>query len=113
MKKLLENYESKDALYMGINLLILVDAVCILYLLLFNLPGDLINVILIFDVILCLILIFDFFYKLHNTDDKAKFFKYNVLFLIASIPFELFLPVYFMAFRFLLLLKLFKLSGIL
>ena len=113
MKKLLENYESKDSLYMGINLLILVDAVCIVYLLLFNLPSNLKNVILIFDAVLCVILIFDFFYKLHNTDDKAKFFKYNVLFLIASIPFELFLPVYFMAFRFLLLLKLFKLSGIL
>ncbi len=113
MKNLLENYDSKDALYIGINLLILVDAVCIVYLLLFNLPSGLKNFILIFDVVLCVILLFDFFYKLQETDQKGTFFKYNVLFLIASIPFELFLPVYFMAFRFMLLLKLFKLSGVL
>ncbi|WP_406534096.1 ion channel [Methanobrevibacter sp.] len=110
---MLENYDSKDALYIGINLLILVDAVCIVYLLLFNLPSGLKNFILIFDVVLCVILLFDFFYKLQETDQKGTFFKYNVLFLIASIPFELFLPVYFMAFRFMLLLKLFKLSGVL
>lgn len=110
---MLESYKSNGMLYMGINLLIIVDIILIVYLLLFNLSSDLKNFILIFDVVLCAILLFDFFHKLHKTDQKGTFFKHNFVFLIASIPFELVFPLYFMVFRFLLVLKLFKLSGIL
>ena len=109
---MLGNYRSKDILYMLINILILADVVLIAYMLLFSIPNDLISLIIMFDVIICIILIIDFFYKLQNDDEKSKFFKHNVLFLIASIPYEFVLPTFFMAFRFLLLLRLFKLSGI-
>ncbi|MDO5479937.1 MAG: ion channel, partial [Clostridia bacterium] len=98
---------------MGINILILADIALIVYMLLVHPSGDLLSYFLIFDVIVCAILLFDWFYKFQKVEQRGAFFKHNVIFLIATIPFELILPVYFMAFRFLLLLRLFKLSGIL
>ncbi len=68
---------------------------------------------MIFDVALCIILLLDFFQKLQMTDEKFKFLKHNVIYFIATIPLELVFPAYFMAFRFLLLLRVFKLSGVL
>lgn len=113
VRKLLEDFRDKGILYMGINILILLDIALIAYLLLFNPSSDLTNIIIIFDVALCAILLLDFFDKLKKSDDRREFLRHNIVFIIASIPFELVLPVYFMAFRFLLILKLFKLSGIL
>lgn len=113
MKILLEDLRQKDILYMTVNILILADIAFIVYLLLLNPSGDFAKFILIFDVLICLILLFDLFYKLRKADEKGEFLRHNILFLIASIPFELILPTYFMIFRFLLLLRLFKLSGIL
>lgn len=113
MKNLFEDNKSKKSLFAGIDLLILLDIVLIVYLLFFNSSSDLKNIIIIFDVIICVILLFDFLHKLQGAHQKKAFFKHNVLFLIASIPYELCLPAFFMAFRFLLLFKLFKLSGIL
>lgn len=113
MRNLQQNYISKDTIYAGLNLLILVDIILIVYLLWFNVSNGLRVLILIFDVALCLILLLDFFTKLQNTDNRLGFFKHNVLFFIASIPFELVFPVYFIAFRFLLLIRIFQLSGVL
>ena len=113
VRNLLENKTSKDILYAGLNILVLVDIVLIVYLLCFNVSNDLMNFILAFDVILCIILLMDFFHKFLNTDRKREFFKHNFVFFIASIPFELVFSAYFMAFRFLLLIRIFKLSGLL
>lgn len=112
MRRLLENDKSNIVIYMVINILILADLVMIAYILWFNPSSNLANFIFIFDVILCLILLLNFLYKLHHTERKSTFIKHNGPFFVASIPFELVLPAYFMVFRFLLLLKLFKLSGL-
>lgn len=111
VKTLLET-KSKDTLYGAINLFILLDIVLIAYLMFFNVSGEFANYVIIFDVLICAILLVDFLAKFLRCDDRRKFAKHNLVFFIASIPFELVLPAYFMAFRFLLLLKLFKLSGV-
>ena len=113
VRKLLEDFRQNGILYMCINILILVDFALIAYLLIFNPPSDLTNIIIIFDVALCAILLLDLFYKFQKSDERGEFIRHNVVFIIASIPFELVLPAYFMAFRFLLFFKLFKLSGVL
>ena len=113
VRKLLEDFRQNGILYMCINILILVDFALIAYLLIFNPPSDLTNIIIIFDVALCAILLLDLFYKFQKSDERGEFIRHNVVFIIASIPFELVLPVYFMAVRFLLFFKLFKLSGVL
>ena len=113
MKDLLNGLESRDTLYGTINMLILIDILLIAYMLSFNVSNDFANCIIVFDVLLCSFLLVDMVYKFLKAGEKVKFLKHDAVFMIASIPFELFLPVYFMAFRFLLLFKLFKLSGVL
>ena len=113
MKDLLEIYRSRDVIYNAVNILIIADIILIAYMLFFSLSGDYLNYIIIFDVLICAVVLLDFFHKLSKSDEKRSFFTHNLLLLIASIPYELVLPAYFMAFRFLLLLRLFKLSGVL
>ena len=90
----------------GVNLLIIVDIILIIYLLLFLVAEDLTIFVVAFDVFVCIILLFDFFYRLLKSDQKAQFFRHNYLYLIASIPLELVLPKYFIAFRFILIIRL-------
>ena len=106
MKVLLEGYNSKH-IKMGINILIIIDIIMIVYILLLNPSGDH-KFFMAFDVIVCAILLADFFYELNKANQKKKYFRRYYLYLIASIPMELVLPFPSIAFRFILLIKLFK-----
>ncbi|MCI6994963.1 MAG: potassium channel family protein [Methanobrevibacter sp.] len=70
------------------------------------------NFIVLFDVITCIILLFDWFMKMNGKNNKMQFLKANLLYIIAIIPFELVFSMYFISFRLLLLFKLFKLSNV-
>lgn len=113
MKILLNGLEYKDKLYGTINILIIIDLLFIAYMLFCNFSNDYAEYMIIFDVLLCAFLLVDMSYKLVKSDEKWEFLKHNLIFMIASVPFELVLPAFFMPFRFLLAFKLFKLSGVL
>lgn len=70
------------------------------------------NFIVLFDVITCIILLFDWFMKMNGKNNKMQFLKANLLYIIEIIPFELVFSMYFISFRLLLLFKLFKLSNV-
>lgn len=112
MRNLLNGLKYNDTIYGIINVLILIDLLLIAYLLISNFSTAYAEYIIIFDVLLCIFLLADMFYKLLKSGEKLGFLKYNIPFIVASIPFELFLPVFFISFRFLLILRLFKLSGV-
>ncbi len=103
---------TSNYLFKGINLLILVDCILVLYFLLANVSLELINYIVLFDVVTCIILLFDLFRKMNNTDNKILFLKANMLYVVAIIPFELVFSMYFISFRLLLLFKLFRLTNV-
>ena len=107
MKDLHEGYDSRHYLNIGINLLIILDVFLIVYILLFRYLSDY-KAFLAFDVAVCIILLADFFYNLSKADRKREYFRHNFLYLVASIPLELVLPFYFIAFRFILLVKLLR-----
>lgn len=108
---MLGNNKFQHYLNMVINILIILDVIQIVYLLLLvNIPSTLKIIFFTFDVIVCVILLIDFFTNMHKADKKSEFVRHNFLYLIASIPLELVLPVYFMAFRFILFIKLLRSS---
>jgi len=96
----------------SLNLLILIDIALIASILVFGLQAAYVNVIFIFDIVLCAVLLFDFFTKLNSKSDRLNFFYRHFIYFVACIPLEIVLPPYFVYFRFLLLLKLLHLSGI-
>ncbi len=109
MNILLENNKMQHYLNMAINILIILDVIQIAYLLLsVNISSTLKIIFFTFDVIVCVFLLIDFFTNMHKADKKSEFVRHNILYLIASIPLELVLPVYFMSFRFILFIKLLK-----
>ena len=104
---MLEEYDSRHYLNMGINLLIILDIFLIVYLFLFHYLSDYKGFIA-FDVAVCIVLLADFFYNLNRADQKTEYFRHNFLYLVASIPMELFLPFHSIAFRFILLIRLLR-----
>ena len=111
MKILLENNKLQHYLNIVINILIILDVIQITYLLLFpNIPSNIKIIFFAFDVIVCIILLIDFFTNMNKADKKSEFVRHNFLYLVASIPLELILPVYSMAFRFILIIKLLRSS---
>ena len=106
MRILLEDPKSMHYVNIGLNLLIIFDILLIVYLALFNHSGDFTRFVFAYDFIVCILLLFDFFYRLMKTDGKAEYIRHNFLYFIAAIPLEFFLPAYFIAFRFILLIRL-------
>ena len=100
----------KDYMYYGINLMIVIDILLIFYLFLCSPSQGILSYIIAFDVLTCIILLFDYSFKLNRTSSKIRFLNENWIFIIASLPLELIFPVYTISFRFLLLMKLLRIS---
>lgn len=80
--------------FIGINSLILVDIILISIAMIFQIPADIALDIQIFDFIVCIILIIDWFVNFCISSPKSVYLKDtgNILGLIASIPFDAILP---------------------
>lgn len=89
------------------SLIIIVDVILITYSLVFDIPNAMYQKIVMFDIVTCIILLFDFFYGFFKSDDKKQYFKDNWIELIASIPFDIILSS-FMILRYLRLIRIFR-----
>lgn len=86
MKDLKDYFEKLDLI---LTILVIIDILLILGSVLFNLSNELFNSILIFDTVLCIILIINFIMKLRRSQNKRLFLSNNWLDLFASLPIAL------------------------
>ena len=90
-----------------LSLLVILDVVLISYSLIVDVSPELYHKILIFDITVCIILLFDFFRGFFKAEDKKEYVKENWVELIASIPFDvIFSP--FMYLRYLRLIRIIR-----
>lgn len=88
-----------------LSLIIIIDIILISLTLIFDVPNDLYQKIMLFDIVTCILLLFDFFMGMFKSDDRKQYFRNNWLEFIAAIPFDiLFAP--FMFIRYLRLIRL-------
>ena len=73
-----------------LTILLIIDILIILASVLFKLGTRYITFILIFDSLLCIVLILNFIIKLRRAEDRKEFFSKNWLDLFASLPLGLF-----------------------
>lgn len=92
----------------AVNILIIADILAISYLLIFTVNPLITTIIGIFDLLVCAILIIDFFLRLIIAEDKKLYFKEHWLDLVASIPYDLILPAVFNSARYLRLIRIVK-----
>lgn len=71
---------------LSLTILIVMDILMILVSILFNLQKTYVDFILVFDSIVCIILIITFLFKLSKSDNRNQFLSENWLDLIASLP---------------------------
>lgn len=91
-----------------LSILIIIDLILITMTLISDV-GNMYYSIVVFDTILCIILIMEFTSRLLNSDDKRRFFLENWTELIAAIPFDLImLPFVLNYARFIRLLRVLK-----
>lgn len=83
-------------LWIGLQLLVIIDIFLISMLLLLHLPSDVISFIEEFDLYICVLLLIEWSISFLTFNPKTKFLKQkgNWLNLIASIPFDAFLPIF-------------------
>ena len=79
----------KNKFNLSLSIFILIDLILIIFTLSFNVPTDIYNNIIIFDTIVCIILIFEFSLRLFKSENKGQFFIHNWTELIAAVPFDL------------------------
>ena len=90
-----------------LSFLVILDIIFITSTIAFDISPELYEKILLFDVVVCIILLFDFFRGLLKAEDKGQYMKENWLELIASIPFDIvFSSLIFV--RYLRLLRVFR-----
>ena len=75
-----------------IIILIIVDLVLLMLITFTNVSHSLLITIIYFDLVVCIILFFDFIYRMQQEDDKKAFIKHNWPDIIAMIPFDI-LPI--------------------
>lgn len=92
---------------MILSFIIIIDLILITSTLIFDVSAAMYHKILIFDIITCIILLFDFFQGLYKSEDKNLYLKENWIELVASIPFDIIFSS-FMVLRYLRLLRLFR-----
>ena len=69
-----------------LTMLVIIDILLILGSVLFKLGSEYISFILLFDAIVCIVLIIDFIRKLQKSENRRMFFRKNWLALLASLP---------------------------
>lgn len=92
-----------------LSILILIDLILITLTLISDVGTNIYYSIIVFDTVICLILIFDFISRMMDSDDKKHFFLKNWTELIAAIPFDLIMfPLVLSNTQYLRLLKVLK-----
>ena len=92
-----------------LSVLIIIDLILITLTLISEVPENLYYGIVVFDTVLCIILIIEFITRLMDSDNKKRFFLKNWTELIAAIPFDLImLPFVLNYARFLRLFRVLK-----
>ena len=94
------NLDKKQAFYLIISILIVIDVIMVFYVSFYSTDSTLKTVFYAFDLILCIILWLEFLYGLYYADDKKKYLLNNVLSIWGMLPFQ------FILFRFFRLIKL-------
>lgn len=83
------NTIEKNKFNLSLSILILIDLILITYTLIYNVPTKIYNNIIIFDTIVCILLIIEFSLRLFKSESKRHFFINNWTEIIAAIPFDL------------------------
>jgi voltage-gated potassium channel len=99
-----------------IIILIIVDLVLLMLITFTTVSQSLFTTIIYFDLMVCIILFFDFIYRMQQEEDKKAFIKHNWPDIIAMIPFDIlslspsyiFFARFFRLFRLIRLLTLFR-----
>ena len=102
---------NRYAIWIALNVLILIDIILISVAMFFSLPADIALYIQIFDFIVCIILLIQWTITFHMSKPKKVFLKQksNWIDLIASIPFDVILPAIIPQISILRYLRLLKL----
>ncbi|MBR5503745.1 MAG: two pore domain potassium channel family protein [Methanobrevibacter sp.] len=88
------NQKLTKYLNMGLSIYVLIDFILITFTIIFNIESKLYYALIIFDTILCIILIANFFNRYKSAEDKMKFCIRNGNEFLAGIPIDLiFLPI--------------------
>lgn len=95
-----------------ISILIAIDLIGIFYLIFFNVAARTEEMIVAFDLFVCVILLIEFAINFYISKPKKIFLKHNWLDLIASLPFDLILPFFFSSLRFIRLFRILKILRI-
>ena len=87
---------SRMAIWFGLYGLVIIDILFITISLLFNIPDDLEQGMMLFDFCVCILLLAEWFINLYFSSPKLAFLKQkdNWISLIASIPFDLICSVF-------------------
>ena len=106
---------SRMAIWLGLHALLIVDIILITITMLFSLPENITMYILVFDFFVCILLLIEWIMNFYLSTPKTLFLKQkdNWLSLIASIPFDVILPVVIPGIALLRYLRLLKLIRIL
>lgn len=101
--------------YYCFNALVILDIILITIVMIFHIPDYVASNIQFFDLIVCIILLGEYAYHLYSSTSKKDFIldPVNILALIASIPFDVILPVIIPGISALRYLRLLKLTRIL
>jgi voltage-gated potassium channel len=97
-----------------IIILIIADLVMLMLITFTTVNSSLLISVIYFDLVVCIILFFDFIYRMRQETDKKQFIKHNWPDIIAMIPFDLFSldPSYVFFARFLRLFRLVRLFAL-
>ena len=86
---------NKRKFNIALSIFIIIDLILITLTLVSYVPQNIYYGIIVFDTVLCIILLIEFFTRLSQSDDKKHFVLKNWTELIAAIPFDLImLPFY-------------------
>ena len=81
------NLDRKQAFYFIIGILIVIDLVAAFFVTFYSTDITLKTAFYYFDLILCILLWFEFFYCLYNSDDKKRYLLNNILSIWGMFPF--------------------------
>ena len=90
-----------------LSIIVIIDVVFITSTIIFDVSNEFYQKIVLFDIITCILLLFDFFLQFFRADDKKQYFRKNWLELFASIPFDIILSP-FIFLRYLRLIRLLR-----
>ena len=101
-------YENKNFNF-ALSIIIIIDLILITLTLVSRIPENIYYAIIVFDTIVCIILLIEFFSRFLKSEDKWQFFIHNWVELIAAIPFDLIMMPFVLNYsRFLRLFRVLK-----